>query len=241
MRFAHFPRMKEVVVVTPAPELSRYVGFLLTKATPPFHVSTARNEVEGFIKAVSLRADWVVIDDDVPCMGPADLRAILAAQPETRCAKVLLLTGEDPGKAAASSHLRWSDRVLAKPFGAGDFREAMLSFPRLRSWGHGALSWLSAQTRARLDFERYTVPQAVAAAGLVSALTGAACLAASRGVSGPTLILWGGLFLMVSLAAHLRDRHLRWEMLLFAKFAFLVSLLPTGAFQTAQQALNQAA
>ncbi len=233
--------MKEVVVVTPAPELSRYVSFLLAHAGTPFHVSTARNEVEGFVKAVSVRADWVVIDDDVPCMGPADLRVILAEQPETKRAKVLLLTGEDPGRAAASSHLRRSDRVLAKPFGTGDFREAMLSFPRLRRWGRGALAWLAAQARARLDFERYTTAQAVAAAGLVAALTGAACLAGTRGVSGPTLILWGGLFLVVSLAAHLRDRNLRWEMLLFGKFAFLVSLLPAGAIQTAQQALNQAA
>lgn len=226
-------------MVTPAPELSRYVGFLLAKATPPFHVQTAENEIEGFVKAAAAQTEWIILDDTLSCMGVADLRAILAREPETRRAKVLLLTGEDPERAAASSHLRRSDRVLAKPFAAADFREAMSPFPRLRALGRALLGWLKGQVRARLDFERYTAPQAAAAGALVAALTGAAFLAGSRGVPGPTLILWGGLFLAVSLAAHLRDRHLRWEMLLFCKFAFLVSLLPAGAIQTAQRTLGQ--
>lgn len=228
-------------MVTPAPELSRYVGFLLAKADPPFHVQTAQNEIEGFVKATASGADWIILDDTLSCMGVADLRTILAREPETRRAKVLLLTGEDPDRTAASSHLRRSDRVLAKPFGAAEFREAMSRFPRLRALGRALCGWLKGQVRARLDFERYTHSQAAAAAALVAALTGAAFFAGSRGVPGTTLILWGGLFLAVSLAAHLRDRHLRWEMLLFSKFAFLVSLLPTGAIETAQRTLSQSA
>lgn len=220
--------------------MARYVSFLLSHMPGTLSVVVAQNEIEGYVRVSQLHPYWTIVDDSLCIMGPGEFRELLAQEPDTKSSKILLLTGEDPGKAAVNSHLRRSDRVLAKPFGAEALAEALAPHPRVRRVVRSALSWIRNEIRLRFDFECYTLAQIVLAGWLLAGLTGNVLLRGAAHISSPTLLLWASLLLTVSLAAHLRDRHMRWETLLFAKFSFLVSLIPLGTIQTAQKALNQA-
>lgn len=238
--------MNRVVFVGAAPELAHYVRFLLSHHPSRPEVVVAKNEIEGYVAASEQRTDLVIVDEDLPLFGAPGLRALLSEEPRTWRTPVLFLTGEDPERIAVSSHLRRFDRILAKPFGAAAFQEALAPHPRARRARRAAAAWLREQFCLRFDLERYTRGQVAAALLLLLGIVASAAAWApaqlgSLHLTAPRLILWGGFMLMVSLAAHLRDRHLRWESLLFSKFAFMVSILPPGAVETAQRVLSQAA